>query len=290
VKVLLTGASGQVGTALQASKPPEIELTALTHADLDLCHGAAVQAMLANRRPSLVINAAAYTAVDRAESDAELAFAINADGPRQLALAAKRLLDCRLIHISTDYVFDGTASDPYRPDHPQNPISVYGRSKLAGEQAVLEILGEKAVVLRTAWIYAPQGRNFLLTMLRLMRERGAVRVVADQTGSPTSARSIAHAIWAIAARSQVTGVLHWTDAGTASWYEFASAIAAEAQLAGLMAQKAEVTPITTAEYPTSARRPPNSLLDTRQTIAALDLVPPSWRDELHATILALKTA
>lgn len=288
MKVLLTGAGGQVGQAVQASIPAHVALSALSHRELDLSRPAEIETVVDRLAPDLIINAAAYTAVDQAESELEQAFAINAEGPRELALAARSLSGCRLIHLSTDYVFDGTSASPYRPGDRENPVSVYGRSKFEGERAVLEVLGPRAVVLRTAWVYAPQGKNFLLTMLRLMRERHAVRVVADQRGSPTSARSIARAIWAIAARPQLSGLLHWTDGGTASWYDFALAIATEAHANGLMAQKAAVTPITTADYPTAARRPANSVLDTSATAAQLGTTPPSWRDELHATILSLK--
>jgi dTDP-4-dehydrorhamnose reductase len=290
MKVLITGASGQVGRALQNSAPPTLELRAVTHSELDIRETSAVRSLVASWRPTLIINAAAYTAVDKAESEPELAFAINADGPRFLAQAAQAIPECRLIHISTDYVFDGTATEPYEPSAAVHPLSVYGCSKLKGEQAVREVLGERAVILRTAWVYAAQGKNFLLTMLRLMRERGAVRVVADQCGSPTSAESIAHAIWAIAQRPKLHGVLHWTDAGKATWYDFALAIAEEARAAGLLSAAVQVTPITTAEYPTAAHRPANSVLETRETSAQLGLTPSPWRAELRATLAQMKPA
>jgi dTDP-4-dehydrorhamnose reductase len=281
MKVLLTGASGQVGAALQASVPSNVELRATTHAQLDIGDGSAVRSMVAAYGPSLIINAAAYTAVDKAESEPALALAINADGPRHLAAAAGTVPGCRLVHLSTDYVFDGGSSDPYRPADAVNPMSVYGRSKLAGEQGVMAVLAERSVVLRTAWVYAPQGRNFVLTMLRLMRERGLVRVVSDQHGSPTAAGSIAAAIWALAARAEISGILHWTDAGTATWYDFAMAIAEEARAIGLISNPVEVLPITTAEYPTAARRPRNSVLDTRDSIARIGIAPRHWRAELR---------
>jgi dTDP-4-dehydrorhamnose reductase len=281
MKVLLTGASGQVGSALQASVPPGTQLRALTRSQLDLTDEAAVRAEVVAWRPDLILNAAAYTAVDHAESEAGLAFAINAEGPRRLALAAQAIGPCRLIHLSTDYVFDGSSVDPYGPGDAVNPMSVYGRSKLAGEQGALSVLAERSVVLRTAWVYAPQGRNFVLTMLRLMRERGLVRVVSDQQGSPTAAGSIAGAIWALAARAELSGILHWTDAGTATWYDFAVAIAEEARAIGLISNPVEVVPITTAEYPTAARRPRNSVLDTRDSIARLGIAPRHWRAELR---------
>src|ERR1019366_8516619 len=167
--------------------PPQMQISALTRAQLDISDAGAVSSVVAAFQPALIINAAAYTAVDKAESEPELALAINAEGPHHLAQAAHTLPGCRLLHISTDYVFDGAATQAYKPSDPTNPLSVYGRTKLLGEGAVLEILREQAVILRTAWVYAAQGKNFLLTMLRLMREHSAVRVVADQHGTPTAA-------------------------------------------------------------------------------------------------------
>jgi dTDP-4-dehydrorhamnose reductase len=290
VKVLITGASGQVGRALVASIPAQIELRAFTREQLDIRDAGAVRSAVAAFQPALIINAAAYTAVDKAESEPELALAINAEGPRHLAQAAHALPGCRLLHISTDYVFDGAASEPYQPGDATNPLSVYGRTKLQGEGAVFEVLRERAVVLRTAWVYAAQGKNFLLTMLRLMRERGAVRVVADQHGTPTAADSIARALWAIAQRPEIHGILHWTDAGHASWYEFAVAIAEEGRAAGVLSTEVKVTPITTADYPTLAHRPANSVLDTRESIAQLQLTPAPWRVNLRATLAAIARA
>jgi dTDP-4-dehydrorhamnose reductase len=287
VKVLITGASGQVATALLASVPASMDAVALTRHQLDICDEGAVRTLVAQLHPALIINAAAYTAVDKAEAEPALATAVNAAAVRHLARAAQEIAGCRLLHISTDYVFDGRAREPYRPSDPTNPLSVYGRSKLQGERGALEVLAERAVVLRTAWVYAGQGRNFLLTMLRLMRDRGAVRVVADQHGAPTAAGSIARALWAIAQRPEVHGILHWTDAGTASWYEFAMAIAEEGRAAGLLAQPIQVTPITSAQYPTAAPRPAYSVLDTRITSEVLALNPPPWRVNLRATVARL---
>ncbi len=287
MRVLITGASGQVGSALLRSVPPQTELHALTHQQLDISDAGAVRAAVAAFEPQVILNAAAYTAVDKAESEPFLADAINAQAPQHLAEAAQSIDGCRMIQISTDYVFDGCAAAPYRARDATHPLSVYGRTKLAGEQAVLEVLAERAVVLRTAWVYAAQGKNFLLTMLRLMRERGAVRVVADQKGTPTAAASIARALWRIAELPRVHGVLHWTDAGVASWYEFASAIAEDALAAGLLSQEVEVTPIVTADYPTAAHRPANSVLDTRESAAQLGLKPEHWRRNLRATLAEL---
>jgi dTDP-4-dehydrorhamnose reductase len=287
VRVLITGTSGQVGGALRGSSPAGTEVRAPTRAELDIGDAGAVDAALAAWRPEVVINAAAYTAVDRAEDEAELATAINAQGPANLARAVRRLPGCRLLHISTDYVFDGRASGAYRPHDQPNPLSVYGRSKLQGEDAVGEQLGERAVVLRTAWVYAEHGKNFLLTMLRLMRERSAVRVVCDQRGTPTTARSVATALWAIARRPDIHGILHWTDRGADSWFGFATAIGDDALAAGLLAVAPQITPITSAEYPTRAHRPANSVLDIEATIELLGLTPSHWRDNLRSTLKTL---
>jgi dTDP-4-dehydrorhamnose reductase len=288
LRVLLTGAAGQVGSAVRANAPPQVELTALTHAQLNISDAEAVRRAIGDYQPALIINAAAYTAVDKAESEPVAALAINADGARYLARAAEAIPGCRLLHLSTDYVFDGGSAEPYLPTDATHPLNVYGRSKLEGERAVLGVLAERATILRTAWVYSATGKNFLLTMLRLMREGGKVRVVNDQFGSPTAADSIAAAIWAITARPKVRGVLHWTDSGRATWYDFAVAIAAEAEAAGMLATPVNVTAITTAEYPTAARRPANSTLDTRETIAQLGLSPPPWQSALRATLSSMK--
>jgi dTDP-4-dehydrorhamnose reductase len=290
VKVLLTGATGQVGRAIQDSVPADTNLRTLSHAQLNIRDHAAVYAVVSAWQPALIINAAAYTAVDKAETEPEAALAINGQGPRHLAIAARAVPNCRLLQLSTDYVFDGSGSDPYKSGDATHPLGVYGRSKLEGEQAVRSILSDRSVILRTAWVYSAHGRNFLLTMLRLMREHLVVRVVSDQHGTPTSADSIARAIWAIAKRPELSGVLHWTDGGTATWYDFALAIAEEAHAAGLMPEKAKVTPIKTADYPTAARRPLNSVLDTRESIAQLGFSPAPWRVELRETLQRLIVA
>ena len=287
MRVLITGASGQVGSALLLNMPPGIEVHAPSREQLDIGDARAVHAAATTFKPELIINAAAYTAVDKAESEPFLADAINAQAPQYLAEAAHTLDGCRLIQLSTDYVFDGRASAPYRPGDAPNPVSVYGRTKLAGEQAALAVLGKRAVVLRTAWVYAAQGRNFLLTMLRLMRERGAVRVVADQKGSPTAAFSIARALWRLAELPRLHGVFHWTDAGVASWYEFACAIAEDARAAGLLSQPIEITAIATSDYPTAAHRPANSALDTAASVEQLGMTPDPWRHNLRATLAAV---
>jgi dTDP-4-dehydrorhamnose reductase len=282
VKVLVTGSTGQVGRALLAHVPPGVRIVSCSHAELDIASTEAVQEAVRRHWPDLIINAAAHTAVDRAESEPELALRINAEGPRNLAREA-RACGARLLHISTDFVFDGQSCVPYRPDAPTNPLSVYGRTKRAGEEAVQGLLPERSVILRTAWVYAALGRNFMNTMLRLLREKGAVRVVSDQVGTPTAATSIAQVLWRIAATPPLTGIHHFTDAGVASWYDFAVAIAEEGTSLGLVPGHVTVTPITTAEYPTPARRPHYSVLDG-SSLAALGVPPVHWRVRLREAL------
>ena len=282
MKVLIAGAAGQVGRALVDSAPAPIEVVKCSHQNLDVADERAVLSCIRSHAPDVIVNAAAYTAVDRAESEPELARRVNSDGPRYLALAAREV-GARLVQVSTDFVFDGVSSIPYPPEAPTNPLNVYGVTKRAGEQAVLEVLPGRSVVLRTSWLYAAQGSNFVRTMLRLMGANGAVRVVADQVGTPTAARSLAQAIWKITERPSVTGIHHWSDAGVASWYDFAVAIADIAELRGLLAAAITVTPISTEEYPTAARRPRYSVLDTR-SLAVLGIAPVHWRRQLQSVL------
>jgi dTDP-4-dehydrorhamnose reductase len=289
MKVLVTGVGGQVGAAVCSLAPHIAQVTALPHSALDISDAQCVAREVGSFRPDVIINAAAFTAVDRAESEPDAAAAVNAAGPGHLAAVAAALPACRLLHISTDYVFDGCSKRPYQPSDPTHPLGVYGQTKLDGERAVLSQLPGRAVVLRTAWVYAPRGRNFLLTMLRLMRERGEVRVVADQTGSPTAASSIARALWRLVETPGIHGVLHWTDSGTASWYDFAAEIAREGARLGLLSSDVRVEPISSAEYPTPARRPPYSVLDCSRTTELLGLQAMPWRSSLAATLKHMAT-
>ncbi len=288
LRVLVTGSSGQLGRALIASVPANVQLRALTRTDLDIGDTVSVHREVASFQPDVVINAAAYTLVDKAESEVIAAERGNAQGPRNLALAVCELPHARLLHISTDFVFDGARSTPYAPEMPAAPLGVYGRTKLLGEQAVLEVLGERALVLRTAWVYDAAGKNFLRTMLRLMNERGAVRVVADQAGTPTCTHSLAEVLWRFAAHPDLAGVFHWTDAGVASWYDFAVAIAEEALSAGVLNSMPVITPIATHEYPTPVRRPAYSVLDKSATHAALGVAAVHWRVRLREVMAQVR--
>jgi len=281
MKVLITGAQGQLGRALRASAPEHVELLAVTRAELDIADAAAVQRLVGDFKPNVIINAAAYTLVDKAETEVAAAEQGNVAGPLNLAQAALALTGTRLLHVSTDFVFDGSRSTPYPPDAAPAPLGIYGQTKLAGEQAVRAELGERALIVRTAWVYDADGKNFLRTMLRLMNERGAVRVVADQVGTPTSAQSLAQVLWSFAARADLGGIFHWTDAGLASWYDFAVAIAEEAVACGLLKTPPTVTPIATHEFPTPVRRPAYSVLDKSATHAALGIPPVHWRVRLR---------
>lgn len=289
MKVLVTGASGQLGRALMASVPPGVDIVPVGRAQLDLADAAAVERHLEAARPDLVISSGAYTAVDKAESEREVAFAVNALAPGAMARACARL-GARIIQVSTDFVFDGRTGTPYMPDSATNPLSVYGASKLEGERQVSAVPGLNWMIVRTAWVYAATGRNFALTMLRLFRERQQVSVVADQVGSPTSARNLAHCLWR-AAQSAEGGpaVLHYTDSGVASWYDFAIAIHDEALALGLIARPVEILPIGTDQYPTPARRPPYSVLDKRSTLARLQLAPVHWRAALRDVLKEMLT-
>jgi dTDP-4-dehydrorhamnose reductase len=282
MKVMVTGAGGQVGRAVIKGAPGTAEVVAVSHGELDIGDAAAVETYVSAARPDVIVNAAAYTAVDRAEAEPGAARRVNAEGPANLARASATM-GARLVHLSTDFVFDGHTSKLYEPGDATNPLNVYGVTKLEGEVAVRAAL-PAAVVLRTAWVYDASGRNFLLTMLKLMRERGTVRVVADQFGTPTAADSISEAIWAIIARPALTGIHHWTDSGVASWYDFAVAIAEEAASAGKGSSTANIIPIATVDYPTPAKRPRFSVLDKTATIAALELTPRHWRQNLRQVI------
>jgi dTDP-4-dehydrorhamnose reductase len=287
MRILITGASGQVGRALVSAAPATSQVLSVSHKELDIGDAKAVSEYFRLHSPDIVVNAAAYTAVDRAESEPDLAHRVNGEGPRHLAAAA-RDTGARLVHISTDFVFDGTGSVPYRPDAPTGPLNVYGVTKLAGEKAVLETLPGRSVVVRTAWVYAAEGTNFMRTMLRVMNANRAVRVVADQVGTPTAARSLAEVLWKAVEHPEITGIHHWTDAGVASWYDFAVAIAEEGAGLGLVPGDVTVAPIATADYPTPARRPSYSVLD-KSSLTSLGLVPAHWRVRLRGVLGEMKS-
>ena len=288
MRVLVLGGGGQVASAVVAAAPAHHQVVAKTHAELDIGDVRAVARALAETHAEWLINAAAYTAVDLAEDHRSQAIAVNDTAVGVLAAAAATA-GCRLLHLSTDFVFDGKSNRAYLPADQTNPLSVYGVSKLGGERHVLTGAGS-GIVLRTAWVYAAAGRNFALTMLRLMREKEQVSVVCDQIGSPTWAAGIATAIWALIEVGAAGGVYHWTDLGVASWYDFAVAIQDEALVRGLLRRAVPITPILSAAYPTRARRPAFSVLDTESTRALIKVPARHWRHNLRTMLDELRTS
>ena len=291
MRVLLTGAAGQLGTALQRSCPAQVELIATDLAQLDLTNTAACRELVAELQPDWVLSAGAYTAVDMAEQQPELAEAVNAAAPKAFAEALLKQGNGRLLQISTDFVFSGMQGYPYGAQDPVAPLGVYGASKARGEAAVLELLGpERACVLRTSWLYGPVGKNFCLTMLKLHAIKAAageaLNVVADQVGCPTHTAGLASACWQVLAKD-IGGIQQWSDAGVASWYDFAVAIGEEAVALGILATTAQVNPISTAEYPTPAQRPSYSLMDCSASRKALGLEPLHWRQGLRQVLASL---
>jgi len=285
-RIIVCGADGQLGRELQLTQPPGIEAVPFNRHALDITDATAVEGALVTTGARAIINAAAYTAVDRAESDMETARVINATGPAILA-------DCcaahgaRLLHVSTDFVFDGASGQAYRPDDEANPLGVYGASKLAGEQAVLAS-GADAIVVRTGWVYSRHGGNFVKTMLRLMAERDRLTVVEDQVGTPTWARGLAQTCWTLTLEPKAHGVYHWSDTGACSWYDFALAIHALALELGLLSAAVAVEPIPAADYPTPAKRPAFSVLDKQRTRALLGYAGRPWREQLGLMLADLK--
>lgn len=286
--MVVTGREGQVvRSLLETADIADIEIEAVGRPHLDLtAPREAIFETLNAAAPDIIVNAAAYTQVDRAEGEADLAFSVNEEGARSVAIAARRL-DVPLIHLSTDYVFDGTKSTPYSEDDLPNPATVYGASKLAGEHAVL-VEQPRSAVLRTAWVFSPFGSNFVRTMLRLAAQCDEIGVVSDQIGNPTSAIDIAHGIIAVARNlfqeddPQHCGVFHMTAAGEASWAELAEEVFATSATAG--GPSASVRRIATANYPTAARRPANSRLSCEKLACAHDVRLPEWKAPVRSVV------
>ena len=288
--MLVTGASGQVGRALVAAAPAAgVEVVGLDRAALDVTDADAVRQALALHRPDAVLNAAAYTAVDHAEAEPAQAFALNRDGAAHVARACAEA-GAWLVHLSTDYVFDGEGTAPYREDDPVSPLGVYGRSKAAGEAAVRDALPGRHLVVRTSWVFSATGQNFVRTMLRLARERDALHVVADQQGCPTPADDLARDIFtmlqAAVARPDLTGTYHWAGTPPTSWHGLAEAVVDQARRHGPVAVR-RVEPIATEAFPTPARRPAWSVLDTAKATSVFGLAPPDWRPALARVVRAL---
>jgi len=286
LRILVTGANGQLGREIrQLSANHELRFFFLSKQELDISNRTAVEICFSSNKPDYCINCAAYTAVDRAETEREKAFLINAEG---VGTISKACLDSgtRLIHISTDYVFDGKSSQPYSEDEAVKPSTIYGESKARGERA---ILGSEvdAIIIRTSWLYSEFGNNFVKTMLRLMSERNEIRVVNDQWGSPTYAKDLGEVVLNIIANSNVVwkkGIFHFSNLGITNWYEFALAIK---ELAGM---NCRVLPIPTVEYPTLAQRPPYSALDTKKIVEVFDAHLRPWKESLSECLNRLKAS
>ena len=277
MRILLTGATGQVGWELRKTLAPLGEVKVFDRFGLDLADAPVLVATVRALQPAVIVNAAAYTAVDKAEAERDTAFAVNATAPRVLAEEAKRI-GALLVHYSTDYVFDGEKASPYVEEDAPHPISAYGESKLAGEQAILKS-GCRHLILRTSWVYGPRGKNFYLTMLRLAKERPELRVVDDQVGAPTSSLEIARAT-AQLIEKRAQGLYHMTAGGETSWCGFARAIPARAGIS------TQVVPVRTEDYPAPARRPRNSRLDCARLRAACGVALLPWEQGLAEVTLA----
>jgi dTDP-4-dehydrorhamnose reductase len=294
-RILVTAKNGQLGWELARSQPENVKAIFFDSEELNICDAENVSEKIASFKPDLVINAAAYTAVDKAETDSEAAFLVNGQGAKNLALACKEF-GAKLIHISTDFVFDATKNTPYEPSDSTNPLGIYGASKLEGEKAVLEVLGDDASIIRTAWVYSLHGNNFVKTMLRLMAEKEQLGVVADQVGTPTNANNLAKAIWLLAERMTISAadacresgnIYHWTDLGTASWYDFAVAIQELALANGLLEKQIPISPIKASQYPTPAKRPAYSVLDTSLLREEFKVSGTHWRTALNNMLVDL---
>ena len=284
MKVLVTGSNGQVGYCLvQQLRQQNADFLAIDRDQLDITHRPAVWQTVLDYRPDVIINAAAHTAVDKAESEAEQAFAINRDGAAYLAEAAQQI-GAAMLHISTDYVFDGQATQPYTETDATAPQGVYGQSKLAGEQAVLAACS-RSIILRTAWVFGEHGHNFVKTMLRLGRERDSLGIVSDQHGAPTYAGDIAAALLHIAhhitqGKPTEYGIYHFSGKPYVSWYQFAEAIFQQAQQQGILANTPQLIAIATPDYPTPAKRPANSCLQLDKIQQAFGIPPSNWQQAL----------
>jgi dTDP-4-dehydrorhamnose reductase len=280
MKVLIVGAGGQLGRELVQCAPTAHTCVTATRSQLDILSVKAVQDFVQEHQPQLIYNCAAYTAVDGAETKPDLAVAINAEAVAGLAKAAAQI-GARIVHVSTDFVFDGEATTPYPSDAETRPLGVYGHSKLAGEMRLQEILPLDSLIFRTSWLYSCHEGNFVTTMLRLMNERSDLRVVSDQIGSPTWVRGLAKTMWAVADQPQAHGIYHWTDNDSCSWYEFACAIYEQGRRRGLIETEVAIEAISTEEYPTAAQRPAYSVLDCQRSHALLGVTGEPWRFQLE---------
>ena len=286
MKIMLFGANGQLGWELGRTCPAGINLFAYDYPEIDLMDFDRIAAFIRNNHPDVLINAAAYTAVDKAEQDQETADRLNHGAVRQISdiCSAEKI---HLVHISTDFIFNGMSHKPYLPQDKPDPVSIYGVTKLKGELAVREILDNDATILRTAWLYSAHGSNFVKSMLKFMETKPELNVIDEQIGTPTWANGLATAIWS-AIDKKLTGTHHFTDAGVASWYDFAVAIQEEALNLNLIQKEIFINPIPASQYPTPAERPFYSVLDKISLWQALDIKPIHWRKQLRSMLKELK--
>ncbi|WP_370979179.1 dTDP-4-dehydrorhamnose reductase [Agaribacterium sp. ZY112] len=285
MKVLITGAGGQLAWELARSAPNSIDLIYATSTELNICDEVAVNNYLKQHKPNAIINTAAYTAVDKAEEERDKAYAVNRDGVANLAKACGT--DIYLLHISTDFVFDGLSTKPLTSKDIAKPLSVYGASKYAGEQALEQYCKAPWAIIRTAWLYSSYGNNFVKSMLRFMNEREQLNIVADQIGTPTWAHGLAQSCWACIA-DKTEGLYHWSDAGVASWYDFAEMIQSKALELKLLDKKCKIKAITTKDYPVPAKRPAFSVLDKSEILAKHpQLENQHWQSQLNAMLTEL---
>ncbi len=293
MRVLITGVQGQVGQELMQSAPASWQVSGFGSKELDIRDAQLVLDTVQKLQPQLIINAAAYTAVDKAESDQDCAYAVNQHGTRNLAAAAQRF-DCPLLHISTDYVFDGKHNQPYTEHDTPAPNSVYGDSKWQGEQAITAVC-HKYIIVRTSWVFGLHGNNFVKTMLRLGQQHDVLSIVSDQVGGPTSARSIAQTLWQVAQQYQSSGdcpwgTYHFSGSPTCSWHDFACEIFTQATTLGLIAKTPKLNPIKTCDYLTPAQRPAYSVLDNTKINQQLNITQSDWKSELNLVLRELKDA
>ncbi len=296
MKVLITGKGGQLAWELERLSPNNMHVISFSAQELDITISEKVNDMFNLHQPDLVINAAAYTAVDKAETDQEMAYAVNDLGSEYLALACEKV-GAKLIHVSTDFVFDGTKTTPYQTEASTSPINVYGASKLAGDIKINAILGAQATIIRTAWVYSVNGNNFVKTMLRLMAEKQQLGIVYDQVGTPTWAKGLAQMIWALAQQkpfatsrqlTTASSIYHWTDAGVCSWYDFAVAIQELAIEKSMLDKAIPIRPIPASAYPTPAKRPSFSVIDKATAEQASGVETVHWRQQLSTMMDELK--
>ncbi len=286
VRVLITGKSGQLAQELKQTGAPEIELLLAGRKEIDVSCRNSIEELVTDYQPNVIINTAAYTQVDNAESEAEKAFAVNRDGALFLAQICQSR-GIRLIHVSTDFVFDGKRKSPYEEGDKTNPLGVYGHSKLAGEEAITEHCQNYTIV-RTAWVYSSYADNFVKTMLELMADRETLSIVSDQVGTPTWAKGLATWIWSVVENDDVKGIFHWTDDGIASWYDFACSIQDLSVEKGLLLDPIELTPILTEEYPKPAKRPAFSVLDKSKAEKVSGVRAIHWKSQLSEMLDELK--